>query len=68
MYMNADEFVFIVVAVLTALVVWKLTGSIFKGIGRLVVKIGAKVLRKELQVIELQKAAEAAERQVNEKM
>lgn len=68
MYMNVDEFVFIIAAVLTALVVYKLTGSIFKGIGRLFVKLGARVLRKELQVIELQKAAEAAERQVNEKM
>ena len=68
MYMNFDEFLFIMAAVITALVVYKLTGSIFKGIGRLFVKIGARVLRKELQVIELQKATEAAEKKIEEKM
>lgn len=62
MYCNLDELVFIMFAVVCGLAAWRLAGLILKGIGRLVIRCSAKLLRKQLKQIEIEKAVEAAER------
>lgn len=68
MYFTFDEFMFIMAAVIAGILIYKISGSILKGIGRVFVKIGARVLRKELKIIEIEKAKEAAEKEANENM
>ena len=68
MYFTMDEFMFIMFAVFAGILIYKISGSILKGIGHLIVKIGARILRKELKVIEIEKAKEAAEKEANENM
>lgn len=60
MYMNFEEFCFIVFSVISAILIMKLTGLIFKGIRTGLVKIGARVLRAEMNEIEIKKAVEKA--------
>ena len=68
MYFTMDEFIFIMFAVVAGILTYKISGSILKGIGHLIIKIGARILRKELKIIEIEKAAEKTEKVIDEKM
>lgn len=68
MYFTFNEFVFIIMAVIVGMLIYKIGAAIIKKIAATIDKIKARRLRRMLKIIELEKASEKAEKKVDELM
>ena len=68
MYMNFDEFLFIMVAVIVGMLIYKIVAATINKVAELIDMIKAKRMIKVMKMVELLKASETAKKKIDEEM